>query len=261
MVDRIKQVQHGLTRAERRVAQLVLEHPRKILGEPIAAIAQLSQVSQPTVIRVCRSLGFSGLVDFKHNLASSMTGTIQVRHSEVLLADSTLELLTKIVDNTVAELIAFRDQLDVRSIERAIALLRSASRVDFYSTVSVNVMASDRVLSLHGSDNTARMYQDPTQFRSSAERLGRGDVVVAIAAAGPQPELQSAVEFALARGVVVIAVADGQSTLAGSASLCLPVRQDHGGTLSTLDRISQLLMIDVLLAGMARVGPRGNASD
>jgi DNA-binding MurR/RpiR family transcriptional regulator len=65
----------------------VLEHPRKVLGEPIAEIARLAEVSQPTVIRFCRSLGFLGLADFKLKFASSLTGTIPVRHSQVRVSD------------------------------------------------------------------------------------------------------------------------------------------------------------------------------
>ncbi|MES2127320.1 MAG: glucokinase, partial [Pseudomonadota bacterium] len=78
MMDRITQLQHELTPAEQRVAALVLEQPRLVLNEPIADIARLAEVSQPTVIRFCRSLGFLGLADFKLKFASSLTGAIPV---------------------------------------------------------------------------------------------------------------------------------------------------------------------------------------
>ena len=60
LMDRIQQIQAELTPAERRVATLVLENPRTVLNEAIAEIARLADVSQPTVIRFCRSLGFFG---------------------------------------------------------------------------------------------------------------------------------------------------------------------------------------------------------
>ncbi|RYF05438.1 MAG: glucokinase, partial [Oxalobacteraceae bacterium] len=51
LMDRVQQLQHELTPAEQRVASLVLEQPRLVLNEPIAGIAKLADVSQPTVIR------------------------------------------------------------------------------------------------------------------------------------------------------------------------------------------------------------------
>ncbi len=83
LMERITHLRHELTPAEQRVASLVLEQPRLVLNEPIAEIARLADVSQPTVIRFCRSLGFLGLADFKLKFASSLTGAIPVRHSQV----------------------------------------------------------------------------------------------------------------------------------------------------------------------------------
>ncbi|HEY1230433.1 MAG TPA: glucokinase, partial [Ramlibacter sp.] len=97
LMERVQHLQHELSPAEQRVATLVLEHPRKVLSEPIAEIAKLADVSQPTVIRFCRSLGFSGLADFKLKFAGSLTGTIPVRHSQVRMTDSTHDLSAKVI--------------------------------------------------------------------------------------------------------------------------------------------------------------------
>jgi DNA-binding MurR/RpiR family transcriptional regulator len=70
VLGQIKRARDSLSPAERRVADHVLAHPRAALGNPIAEIARAAQVSQPTVIRFCRSLGCEGLSDFKLRLAS-----------------------------------------------------------------------------------------------------------------------------------------------------------------------------------------------
>ncbi len=124
LMERVQHLQHELSPAEQRVAALVIEHPRKVLSEPIAEIARLADVSQPTVIRFCRSLGFQGLAEFKLKFAGSLTGTIPVRHSQVRVTDSTHDLSAKVIDNTVSAILKFRDALDVHAIDRAIELLR-----------------------------------------------------------------------------------------------------------------------------------------
>ncbi len=65
LLERVRASRDALSPAEKRVANFVLDNPRTALNDPIALIAQGAEVSQPTVIRFCRSLGFQGLADFK----------------------------------------------------------------------------------------------------------------------------------------------------------------------------------------------------
>ena len=253
LMERVQHLQHELSPAEQRVATLVLEHPRKVLSEPIAEIAKLADVSQPTVIRFCRSLGFSGLADFKLKFAGSLTGTIPVRHSQVRMTDSTHDLSAKVIDNTVSAILKFRDQLDVNSIDRAIDILRRAKRVEFYA------MGNSRVVALDGQHKFFRFriptssYGDSHLFSLAAELLGPGDVVIAISTTGQLPELLAAVDTARAAGADVIAITSSKSALARKASICLAVDHSEDSTtfLSMISRILQLLLIDIMAVGIS----------
>lgn len=253
LMDRIMQLQLELTPAEQRVATLVLEHPRTMLNEPIAEIARMAEVSQPTVIRFCRSLGFLGLADFKLKFASSLTGTIPVRHTQVRLSDSTYDLSAKVIDNTVSAILKFRDQVDVKSVERAINLMRKANRVEFYA------MGNSRVVALDGQHKFFRFriptasYGDSHLFSLAAQLLKAGDVVIAISNSGKVQELLDAVDAARHAGADVIAITSSHSPLAKKASVCLAVDHTEDSTLflSMISRVLQLLLIDILSVGIS----------
>jgi glucokinase len=253
LMERVRHMRGGFTPAEQRVAALVLEQPRLVLNEPIADIARMAQVSQPTVIRFCRSLGFSGLADFKLKFASSLTGAIPARHSQVRNSDSSHDLLAKVIDNTVSAILKFRDQLDVRSVDRAIELVSRARRVEFYA------MGNSRVVALDGQHKffrfriPATVYGDPHLFTLAAELLQPGDVVIAISNSGSAPELLAAVDAAKAAGADVIAIGSGQSPLARKATVCLAVEhaEDSSTFLSMISRILQLLLIDIMSVGIS----------
>lgn len=253
LMERVQHLQHELSPAEQRVAALVLEHPRKVLSEPIAEIARLADVSQPTVIRFCRSLGFQGLAEFKLKFAGSLTGSIPVRHSQVRMSDSTHDLSAKVIDNTVSAILKFRDGLDVHAIDRAIALLRSASKVEFYA------MGNARVVALDGQHKFFRFripttaHGDAHLFLLAAELLKPNDVVIAISTAGQAPELLSAVDAARAAGASVIAITSSKSALAKKAHVCLAVDHAEDSTtfLSMISRILQLLLIDIMAVGIS----------
>ncbi|MFZ6718991.1 glucokinase [Undibacterium sp. Ji49W] len=257
LMDRIQQLHAELTPAERRVASLVLENPRTVLNEAIAEIARLADVSQPTVIRFCRSLGFLGLADFKLKFASSLTGTIPVRHSQVRMSDSTHDLSAKVIDNTVSAILNFRDQLDVRSLDQAIALLRKANKVEFYA------MGNSRAVALDGQHKFFRFriptasYGDAHLFSMAAELLNPGDVVIVVSNSGKLPELLKAVDAALHAGADVIAITPNQSPLAKKATVCLAVNhtEDNATFLSMISRILQLLLIDILAVGLSIDAP------
>ena len=253
LMERVQHLQHELSPAEQRVAALVLEHPRKVLSEPIAEIARLADVSQPTVIRFCRSLGFQGLAEFKLKFAGSLTGSIPVRHSQVRMSDSTHDLSAKVIDNTVSAILKFRDQLDVHAIDRAIELLRRANKVEFYA------MGNARVVALDGQHKFFRFripttaHGDAHLFQLAAELLKPNDVVVAISTAGQAPELLSAVDAARNAGASVIAITSSKSALAKKATVCLAVDHTEDSTtfLSMISRILQLLLIDIMAVGIS----------
>jgi glucokinase len=253
LMERISHLQHELTPAEQRVAALVLEQPRLVLNEPIAEIARLADVSQPTVIRFSRSLGFTGLAEFKLKFASSLTGAIPVRHSQVRNSDSTHDLSAKVIDNTVSAILKFRDQLDVRALDRAIELVSRAHRVEFYA------MGNARVVALDGQHKFFRFriptasYGDSHLFALAADLLRPGDVVIAISNSGRLPELLAAVDTARAAGADVIAISSSGSPLARKATVCLPVdhAEDSTSFLSMISRILQLLLIDILAVGLS----------
>ena len=263
LMERVQHLQHELSPAEQRVASLVLEHPRKVLSEPIAEIARLADVSQPTVIRFCRSLGFQGLAEFKLKFAGSLTGSIPVRHSQVRMSDSTHDLSAKVIDNTVSAILKFRDGLDVHAIDRAIELLRRANKVEFYA------MGNARVVALDGQHKFFRFripttaHGDAHLFQLAAELLQPGDVVVAISTAGQAPELLSAVDAARAAGASVIAITSSKSALAKKANVCLAVDHTEDSTtfLSMISRILQLLLIDIMAVGISLGDQAGENGD
>jgi glucokinase len=158
--------------------------------------------------------GFTGLADFKLKFASSLTGTIPVRHSQVRRNDSTHDLSAKVIDNTVSAILNFRDQLEVHAIDQAIALLRKANKVEFYA------MGNSRAVALDGQHKFFRFriptanYGDAHLFTMAAELLNPGDVVIVVSNSGKLPELLNAVDVALNAGADVIAIAPHQSPLA-----------------------------------------------
>ena len=251
--ERIRQMRDALTPAERRVADLALNHPRSVINDPIVDIARKAAVSQPTVIRFCRTLGCQGLSDFKLKLATGLTGTIPMSHSQVHLGDTATDFGTKVLDNTVSSILQLREHLNFENVEKAIDFLNSARRIEFYGLGNSNIVAQDAHYKFFRFGIPTIAYGDVYMQAASAALLGEGDVIVAISKSGKAPELLRVLDVAMQAGAKVIAITSSNTPLAKKATVALET--DHieirESQLSMISRILHLVMIDVLAVGVA----------
>jgi glucokinase len=253
LIERVRQARGALSAAEQRVAELVLSQARSVLNDPIADIARQAGVSQPTVVRFCRSLGCTGLSDFKLKLAAGLTGTIPVSHTQVRRTDSTLELGAKVLDNTASAVLKMREQLNGETIERCVDHLLAAHRIDFYAVANYSVVATDAQYKFLRFGVPAAAYTDTRLQALAAATLKRGDVVVAISGTGKINELLKAVDDALANGATVIALSPSHSPLARHATEAITI--DHPEDIATqmpmISRTLHMTVIDILAVGVA----------
>jgi glucokinase len=253
ILAQIERIKASLSPAERRVADHVLAHPRSTLNDPVADIARAAQVSQPTVIRFCRSLGCEGLSDFKLRLASGLTGTVPVTHTQVTRDDSVLELGTKVLGNTASAVLQVRDHLNRDSIHRAIDLLADAKRVDCFALGYFGSVAQDAQYKLLRLGRPSGVYVDPRVQILAAQVLGPGDLALIISPSGRKEELLAVADLARERGAAVLAITASQSPLARKADVSLIV--DHAEDVELhvpmVSRVLHLLMVDILTVGVA----------
>ena len=62
----------GVFSAERRVAEFILKNPDQVVTLNVADIAEQSGVSDATVIRLCKHLGYTGFYQMKLQLAHEL---------------------------------------------------------------------------------------------------------------------------------------------------------------------------------------------
>lgn len=253
LMERVRAALGTLSPAERRVADFVLDNPRTVLNDAIAVIAQMAEVSQPTVIRFCRSLGFQGLADFKLKLASGLTGTIPVQRTQVRRQDATPDLCAKVLDNTISAIVQFRESLNVEAVDKAIDILREAKRVEFYAVGNSSVVALDAQHKLFRFRIPSVAHTDTSMQTMAAELLGPKDVAVFISSSGQANDLVRAANLAIERGASVIAITASKSPLAKKATVCIPVdhSEDSSTFISMISRILHLLVIDMVSVGVA----------
>ncbi len=72
LLDSIRTHINSLSKSKKKVAATILANPQLALAENLTALAKNAEVSEPTVIRFCRAIGYEGWHDCKLKLAQSL---------------------------------------------------------------------------------------------------------------------------------------------------------------------------------------------
>lgn len=248
LLAQVEAARDSLSRSESRVADYVLNAPQNVLELSIEALSKAAGVSEPTVARFCKSVGFSGWKEFKIQVARSLGGGTPFVHQDVSADDPIGVAAAKVIDRSVGALVALRDRLDSGTLESAVAILTRAARIEFYGQGSSGIVALDAQHKFFRLGIPTVAYSDPHVHAMSAALLGPADVVVAISAGGRTLDLIRSVEIAREAGAQVIGITTGGSPLTRYCSFTLStdVHDDQTIYASMISRLTHLAIIDIL---------------
>jgi RpiR family transcriptional regulator, carbohydrate utilization regulator len=245
--------QSDLSTSGQTVSRWVLANAEQSSRLSLAELALHTQLSQPSVVRWCRALGFEGYKDFQHWLARTLGAGTPFVHASVQRTDAPWTVLTKVVDSTQTALTVLRNQLDASVLEQAVHWLSQAKRVEFYGQGNSGITAQDGAHKLFRIGVAAIAHCDPHIHSASASMLDARDVVVVISNSGRSIELLETTRIAKQAGARVIALTAPATPLAALADVLLTVNpsEDPDVFASMTARISQLVILDTLAVCLA----------
>lgn len=246
----------ALSKAERRVAETVLANPQTVISGGIAELSSRARVSEPTVVRFCRSVGCEGFGEFKVQLAQSLVADVSYLDMNIKPDDNAEAYTQKVFDSTINTLLDVRNALDGTVIDRAVEALSQARKIEFYGFVASGAVAIDAQHKFFHFAVPCVAYTDLHMQLMSAAALGPEDVVVAISHTGRTKELLESVRLARHSGATVIGVTAPESPLAELCSIVIGVEvpENTDVYMPTMSRIAHLLVIDTLAVGVALRG-------
>ncbi|WP_326534328.1 MurR/RpiR family transcriptional regulator [Pseudorhodoferax sp.] len=261
MLERIRACLPSLAPAEQRVARLVLADPRTFASLPVGELAELAHVSKPTVVRFCRSVGYDGLVDFKLKLAGSVSEGVPFIHRAVDMDDKTGDVLVKVIDNTVAAFLKYRNDAGVTAIEKAATALaathQTGRRVEFYGVGNSGIVAQDAQHKFFRLGVNTISYSDGHMQVMAASMLRAGDCLLVISNSGRTRDLIDACDIARRNGATTIVLTASGSPLATAGEIHLVADHPEGYDRYSpmVSRLLHLMVIDILATCVAlRIG-------
>ena len=253
VLEVVRMLRSELRKSDRKVADVVLADPRRVMNATVAETAAMAAVSQPTVIRFCTAIGCVGFQDFKLRLAQSLALGTPATHSVLLDTDPPEAIVEKIFDYTITSLHWARHNLDIAALRSAIDMLFAARSIEFFGFGASGIVARDaqQKFPLFGVPCGAQV--DLHQQIMMASMMRPDDVAVVISNTGRTRSIIEVARTARESGAKVISITGTEGPLSAYCDVTLVVQTLDNTNIytPTISRIAALVVIDVLSTGVA----------
>ena len=253
MLNQIRALQPSLSKSEKRVAQTILDNPRQFVSATMNQLANAAEVSEPTIVRFCRSLKLGGYREFRLRLVQDLASQVSYQHSRVDANDSAAMLIDKVFSGAIASLSSVRNQLAEQVVDDAISLLSTSQNIEIYGVGGAGIVVSDAQLKFTRLGLNSQPYSDPYLQRVAAAMLDEKSCVLAISNSGRSLDLLANCKLAKASGAKIISITTSGSPLAALSHLHLTVDldEDEDYLVPIKARIAHMAVVDTLAIGLA----------
>jgi RpiR family transcriptional regulator, carbohydrate utilization regulator len=202
VMDVIKENYSKIYTAERKVASYVLAHPTEVIDINVAQLAQKSDVSDATVIRMCHHLGYKGYYQFRLSLARD-AGRNTTADEVVQIQQNSIQL---IFNNYAQKIVEIGESIDENALHNTIELIKKAGEV--YIIGVGNTMPLVLYMGFRLGRLGIRCVYDvgPEYFLNHINLATKQDIVIAISHSGSSNQVIQGIELAKNKGIKVIAI-------------------------------------------------------
>jgi DNA-binding MurR/RpiR family transcriptional regulator len=241
------------------VADVILARPELAIYASVNEVAAAAGVSEATVMRFCRLLGFRGFQDFKIALARELVTPIKRLHEEVAEGDDAATMVHKVFQANLAALQDTLAVLDMEAMASAAQWLQAARLLLLIGVGTSGPIVEDAANKFFRLGLLVRAVTDAHLMMMAAALLTPADVLLAVSHSGSTRDTVETAKTAKNAGARVICITNNSlSPLTKTADLVLVTasRETRFRQEAMASRLCQTSIIDSLYTLMALARPQ-----
>lgn len=251
--------------SEKKVAQYILQFPEEVMHSSVHKLAERTEVSVATIVRLSKKLNCKGFQDLKLKLAYDMAAQHQDQsqnnYADIPEEDSMQSLIHSVSESNIQSIRHSLSVLSEEELEKSIELVSNARVIAIYGIGASGIIASDFKQKLTRINKWCEAASDrDTQVTISAN-LTEADVVFGISYSGQTTDVIESLRVAKENGASVISLTKyGDNEVASLADVKLFTTSLEGDIRSgaTGSRIATLNVIDMIYLGVTRYNKEVN---
>lgn len=249
---RLKEMQNGISGAERNVAEYLISKPDEVLECNIRELAAKIYVSPSTIVRLCQRLGFEGYRDFRRAVVYELAlyqNSKRADINDISPEDNLKIIVEKVTYRNIKSLEETHNLLDMEKFEKCVELIRSAKNIYLFGIGASFCVAKDACLKFLRVDKPCFLSEDWHIQSVLSQNATPNDVGIVLSYSGETVEMVECMKHLCENKVPVIAITRfALSTIASMTDNVLYTSDSESifrmGAISS--RIAQLNMVDML---------------
>lgn len=253
----------SLPPASARVAAVIIADPSVVLNHTISELAQLCNTSDPSVVRFCRSIGFTGYAGLRLALATELGREAGASYEkkepefgiDINPASSMAENVARIRFTETMGIEETTENLDLAVLQEAVNLIAQARRINIYGVGAGSLVAEDLRYKLFRIGLAANAFPNADNALMGASLMGPEDVAIAFSHGGATTSVLDFLRLANHQGATTVVITNAPGSAAAKEAglhLLTVVRETPFRAGAMASRISQLAVVDCLFVGVAQ---------
>lgn len=249
---RMRAAYPSLPPSERKVVDYILSNYEEVIRMTLAELAQHSGVSDASVVRLCRSLGFNNFLELKITLTRSVQDTSRLIHDDVHESDTSADIARKVLRTAIQAVQDTLQVLDEAAFEQAVDILHAADRIMIAGVGTSGPLAHELYNRLIRLRMNCHVHTDIYLQLTEAALLTDKDAVVLISQNGTTiGPIRTAQEARRKGAKVVVITGNSVSELSELADVIL-LTVSHETRLEAIDsRVAQHALTQALYVALA----------
>ncbi len=251
-LTKVRSTYNQFTKAEKKVADYILQNPREVLFMSITDMAEACEVGDTSVFRFCKTMELKGYQEFKMMLSLSLRNESEENKGltgDVSLKDTFSEVAQKVLNTNMNALTETYSLLDEKVFSAAIDSLHEAERIYFFGVGASLLTAMKAMNKFLRIEPKVYCVQDSHMQAMVASMLGPNDTAVLFSYSGATKDTIHVAEMAKQSGAKIICVTRFvKSPLTSYADYTLLCGANEGPLQggSTSAEISQMFLVDMM---------------
>ncbi len=246
-ITRIRSRTLALSESERKVAKWILENGEKVLYLSMSQIAQECEVSDTTVLRMCRNAGFIGFTDLKLSLAQDMASPTQLIHENINSSDDPKTIVRKVFTSNIQALYDTLEMIDEETLMTVIHMIENANHILISGVGGSAIVAQNLYQRLFRVGIPCDAPLDVQLQIMHSTLLKKGDLAIAVSYSGTTKDVDLVLSEAKRNGASTILITGNtRSKLADHADVLLVSVSHEVRSEPVAARIAQLTLVDSL---------------
>lgn len=247
--DKLTEIYPSLTQSEKMVADFVRENIAVVLRMSLRELKNAAGVSEPTIFRFCKALGFTGFKDFKISMAQQVSS---YRSSLNLDTDAESPLQSRVRHTLTNQIKIIDDTMrlaDYVKLEEVARRILTARRILFYGAGTSSEICRDACRKLTRLGLQVWSYSDFHDAITQIAVLNTQDVVVGITHSGITQETGDVLKVAHLGGVhtvLITAFPNSQMKRFSDVVLRTFAQETVQNRISIASRVGQFAIMDAL---------------